>query len=323
MDKRPATTASRIATAFAGVAFVWTVACSGGSGSGGWAPGGGGWSRGGGGGGIGAGSSGFGSSSGFGTSTSSSGFGTSASSGGFGSSSGVPSGNYVTGVPAQSTGTVRAGQVGGCGTAPGQCACSDSSGQLYCGECPGTSLPCQYCPAGDYCPADLCNATTCPRTASPCPSGSPMQCGSVCCPLGYSTCCSDGVSCATDSLSCPSPGGTSTSSSGLGSSGGGSCPSGVWSLSVTTPTTCQTCTAGAHLNVTFSISSQLAASGGTFKDSDGVTWTYDPSTCRAAQSSACSAAGSLDFVTDSATCYFFCAGSCPGCAERCTLAQVQ
>jgi hypothetical protein len=74
--------------------------------------------------------------------------------------------------------------------------------------------------------------------------------------------------------------------------------------------------------VTVDVSAEVAANGGTFSDSDGNEWTYDPSSCTASQSSSCSAAGSLDFNDDEATCYFFCAGGCPGCIESCTLTAV-
>jgi hypothetical protein len=138
-----------------------------------------------------------------GSTSSGSGSGGVSSSSGSGSGSGS-GGSYVSGVTPTNSGPM-AGTVSGCGNGPGLCTCSDPnmSGYQYCGFCSSLNM-CNYCPGGDYCPADPCQTgNVCSVTGKTCPSGYNACTTALCCPSGYPVCCSNGVSCATTASACP------------------------------------------------------------------------------------------------------------------------
>ncbi len=76
---------------------------------------------------------------------------------------------------------------------------------------------------------------------------------------------------------------------------------------------------GIGTTVALLISSQVAAEGGTFIDSDDSTWSFDPTTCTATLAGGCDASDTIDFTRHAAACTWTCQSVCPPCPGTCTL----
>ena len=84
--------------------------------------------------------------------------------------------------------------------------------------------------------------------------------------------------------------------------------------------TCGDCS-GIGITVALLISSQVAAEGGTFIDSDDSTWSFDPATCTATLTGDCDASDTIDFTRNAVACSWTCQSMCPPCPGTCTLQQ--
>jgi len=108
---------------------------------------------------------------------------------------------------------------------------------------------------------------------------------------------------------------SATASGGLDATIGTTCTGGTWALSETAGT-CGSCNGIADL-VAIVVSDQTAEEGGAVSDSEGNTWTFDPSTCSATLAGDCDASDTIFFGTGTASCYWTCGSYCPACPASC------